>query len=160
MSKTETPDIVSLLRERGEWKDGGKVWEQDALCAVAAAEIERLRSELAKQGETWRKTLHVERECSLNETRLKDQFRSRALATEAELAKHQWRTMDDAPRDGTLVIVWCPASEDAFDIAYAALDFYEPAIAEWRRSRPDQQPTHWMPLPPPPPSPPGENDGR
>ena len=29
MSKTETPDIVSLLRERGEWKDGGKVWEQD-----------------------------------------------------------------------------------------------------------------------------------
>lgn len=77
----------------------------------------------------------------------------------AELAKHQWRTMDDAPRDGEIVIVWCPADEDSLDIAHATLDFYEPAIAEWRRSRPDQQPTHWMPLPPPPPSPPGENDG-
>lgn len=158
MSKTETPDIVEYLTETADCcaEDGNAGIA--AVMKLAAAEIERLRSELAKQGETWRKTLHVERECSLNETRLKDQFRSRALATEAELAKHQWRTMDDAPRDGEIVIVWCPADEDSLDIAHATLDFYEPAIAEWRRSRPDQQPTHWMPLPPPP-SPPGENDG-
>lgn len=152
MSKTETPDIVSLLRERGEWKDGGKVWEQDALCAVAAAEIERLRSELAKQGEIWRKTLHVERECSLNETRLKDQFRSRALATEAELAKHQWRTIVDAatddfdaPEDIDLLLGWFdgPAWRIEIGTAWSSYDGWQTTA------------THWQPLP----SPPGENDG-
>jgi len=164
VSKTETPDIVSLLRERGEWKDGGKVWEQDALCAVAAAEIERLRSELAKQGEIWRKTLHVERECSLNETRLKDQFRSRALATEAELAKHQWRTMDDAPLTGlrvtseTLLLAHASKKWIRFGKWYVQERcwYYSGTNerSQWAQVKGDA-PTHWQPLP----SPPGENDG-
>ena len=85
MSKTETPDIVALLRERGAWHDEGKVWEQDALCVAAAAKIERLR---------------------------------------AELAKHQWRTMDSAPKDGTPVLLSIPAHDAAHigrwnDDAYA-----------------------------------------
>ena len=120
MSKTETPDIVERLQTAIDDRGKGSVWGYAGLLEDATAEIERLRT---------------------------------------ELAKHQWRTMDDAPRDGEIVIVWCPADEDSLDIAHATLDFYEPAIAEWRRSRPDQQPTHWMPLPPPPPSPQGENDG-
>lgn len=47
----------------------------------AAAEIERL----TREATTFRETLRIERDCRLNETRQKDQYRSRALAAESSL---------------------------------------------------------------------------
>jgi hypothetical protein len=40
-------DIIERLRERGIWSDGGKVWDQDALCAAAATALEAKDKELA-----------------------------------------------------------------------------------------------------------------
>jgi len=44
-----TDDIVTRLRERGEWDThpmGGREWFPDELCEEAADEIERLREEV------------------------------------------------------------------------------------------------------------------
>jgi len=42
---------------------------------------------LAKLDSSWRESLRIERDCQLNETRLKDEFRTRALAAESKLAR-------------------------------------------------------------------------
>jgi len=125
MSKTETPDIVALLRERGAWHDEGKVWEQDALCVAAAAKIERLR---------------------------------------AELAKHQWRTMESAPLTGlrvtseTLLLAHASKKWIRFGKWYVQERcwYYSGTNerSQWAQVKGDA-PTHWQPLP----SPQGENDG-
>ena len=46
-------DIVTRLRERGEWDAhpmGGREWFPDELCEEAADEIERLRAEVTRLG--------------------------------------------------------------------------------------------------------------
>ena len=48
MSKTETPDIVTLLQTAIDDRGKGSVWGYAGLLEDAAAEIERLRSELAR----------------------------------------------------------------------------------------------------------------
>lgn len=52
MSKTETPDIVTMLQTAINDRGKGSVWGYAGLLEDAAAEIERLRSELAKH--QWR----------------------------------------------------------------------------------------------------------
>lgn len=52
MSKTETPDIVERLQTAIDDRGKGSVWGYAGLLEDAAAEIERLRSELAKH--QWR----------------------------------------------------------------------------------------------------------
>lgn len=48
MSKTETPDIVERLQTAIDDRGKGSVWGYAGLLEDAAAEIERLRSELAR----------------------------------------------------------------------------------------------------------------
>lgn len=48
MSKTETPDIVTMLQTAINDRGKGSVWGYAGLLEDAAAEIERLRSELAR----------------------------------------------------------------------------------------------------------------
>ena len=52
MSKTETPDIVTMLQTAINDRGKGSVWGYAGLLEDATAEIERLRSELAKH--QWR----------------------------------------------------------------------------------------------------------
>ena len=59
MSKTETPDIVERLQTAIDDRGKGSVWGYAGLLEDATAEIERLRSELAKH--QWR-TIYDEAE--------------------------------------------------------------------------------------------------
>ena len=43
---TDTSDLVEQLKQRGTWSDGGKVWEQDALCVAAATALEAKDKEI------------------------------------------------------------------------------------------------------------------
>lgn len=52
MSKTETPDIVTMLQTAINDRGKGSVWGYAGLLEDATAEIERLRTELAKH--QWR----------------------------------------------------------------------------------------------------------
>jgi hypothetical protein len=52
MSKTETPDIVTMLQTAINDRGKGSVWGYAGLLEDATAEIERLRAELAKH--QWR----------------------------------------------------------------------------------------------------------
>lgn len=52
MSKTKTPDIVTMLQTAINDRGKGSVWGYAGLLEDATAEIERLRSELAKH--QWR----------------------------------------------------------------------------------------------------------
>ncbi len=51
MSKTETPDIVTMLQTAINDRGKGSVWGYAGLLEDATAEIERLRTELAKQSQ-------------------------------------------------------------------------------------------------------------
>ena len=139
MSKTETPDIVERLLMHGGKAD---IEEVLADCREAAAEIERLRESAKGQ-------LVVVRHAQ----RLREEAEAEAGRLRSELAKHQWRTMDSAPRDGIYVLVWRPDEGDGYHEAHIWIDCY--LDSSWYHSRRYQQPTHWQPLP----SPPGENDG-
>jgi len=64
----------------------------------------------------------------------------------------KWSPIATAPKDGTKILVWRP-HEDHNNVAHAGVDFWKInhyGNGEWYRSRRHQQPTHWMPLPPPP----------
>lgn len=122
MSKTETPDIVTMLQTAINDRGKGSVWGYAGLLEDATAEIERLRT---------------------------------------ELAKHQWRTMESAPRDGTSILaVICgrhPGTGRPFIpevVSYNENGYWDNCM--WvDDGTPHYNPTHWQPLP----SPPGENDG-
>lgn len=77
-------DIVERLRaaESILGKKPCEVYRLRQDCADAATEIERLRREVG----SFRETLRIERDCRLNETRLKDQYRDRALTAESAVA--------------------------------------------------------------------------
>lgn len=121
-SKTETPDIVEMLAETSEACAEDCNTGIAAVMKMAAAEIERLRS---------------------------------------ELAKHQWRTMESAPRDGTSILaVICgrhPGTGRPFIpevVSYNENGYWDNCM--WvDDGTPHYNPTHWQPLP----SPQGENDG-
>lgn len=121
MSKTETPDIVEMLQTAINDRGKGSVWGYAGLLEDATAEIERLRS---------------------------------------ELAKHQWRTMESAPRDGTSILaVICGRHPDTgHPFIPEVVEFNENGYWDncmWGDDSTRQyDPTHWQPLP----SPPGENE--
>lgn len=58
-----------------------------------------------------------------------------------------WRPIETAPRDGTVLLVW-RESERGYDHARMGTDWFEGGV--WQRSRRLMPPTHWMPLPSPP----------
>lgn len=78
-------------------------------------------------------------------------------ATAAESERRAWRPTETAPRDGTEVLV-CRVYEDG-KAEYAVAHNYDDGNG-WRdmgdlgwagmSHEEDNQPTHWMPLPPPP----------
>ena len=172
MSKTETPDIVERLRRdletlrpyigrpiggegsaaRIEQENKSAAYKEavemvnllsegiEALSDPVVVHINMLRGVIAKP--SWPNILHLYPEKRDDIERL-----------HSELAKHQWRAMDGAPRDGTYVLVWRPDEGDGHHEAHVGIDCY--LDSSWYRSRRNQQPTHWQPLP----SPPGENDG-
>ncbi len=61
----------------------------------------------------------------------------------------KWQTIETAPKDGTRILVWRPR-EDRDNPAHHGIDRWSDYSQSWWNSRRDQQPTHWMPLPPPP----------
>ena len=65
----------------------------------------------------------------------------------------KWQPIETAPKDGTKVLVWRPSIGTHYEepkelIAHADVDVW--VEGNWWRSRCNQQPTHWMPLPAPP----------
>jgi len=63
-----------------------------------------------------------------------------------------WRTIDNAPRDGTNIDVWCPEPGGGYRIANA---WWCSALQKWRTYGDSgiawaHEPTHWRPLPLPP----------
>lgn len=81
----------------------------------------------------------------------------------ADEVKWEWRPIDTAPRDGTPVLLWSiyEMIDGACSVAVFAPDFdswvgmcegdlldikTERGLVWWKV----QDPTHWMPLPPPP----------
>ena len=121
MSKTETPDIVTMLRDVGYHLSDTGQQAYGSMMQQAAAEIERLRT---------------------------------------ELAKHQWRTMESAPRDGTSILaVICgrhPGTGRPFIpevVSYNENGYWDNCMWVDDGTR-QYDPTHWQPLP----SPPGENE--
>jgi len=85
-----------------------------------------------------------------------ERLHTRAEKAEAELAKHQWRTIESAPDNVTVIV--CGFGYAGYFVATAQrrnghwyqfdhmLDGFDAECAA---------PTHWKPLP----SPPGESDG-
>ena len=72
-----------------------------------------------------------------------------ALLPQEAAGRAGWRTIDSAPRDGTLVLLFGGLKGD-YDWPYVGLF---PKVAWYRvggRSNENAEPTHWMPLPDPP----------
>jgi len=61
----------------------------------------------------------------------------------------EWREIATAPKDGSRVLVYRP---DATSRRKIGIDSRTPDKFDgaWQHSRPDEQPSHWMPLPAPP----------
>lgn len=69
-----------------------------------------------------------------------------------------WRPIETAPKDGTLILVAGPKMGVMFDataitvVAWGGFE-WKPMVGGWQAyedSLEDAQPTHWMPLPDPP----------
>lgn len=60
-----------------------------------------------------------------------------------------WRPIKTAPKERK-VLVWRPDEGDGIHHGHHAVDHYSVGARAWWKSRRDQQPTHWMPLPTPP----------
>lgn len=86
-------------------------------------------------------------------------IRDTIIATLA-LLEPGWRAdMENAPRDGTQILVW-REHEHGFERARIGVDSWSDRHNAWYHSRRLMQPTHWMPLPDAPqPKSEGERDG-
>lgn len=62
----------------------------------------------------------------------------------------KWQQIDTAPKDGTLILLWCEKATEPslarFDNGYWRNNHYGEREMYWHFSNP----THWMPLPPAP----------
>tara|TARA_Y100000310_G_scaffold345377_1_gene464284 strand:- start:4079 stop:4309 length:231 start_codon:yes stop_codon:yes gene_type:complete len=60
-----------------------------------------------------------------------------------------WQSIETAPKDGTMVLVWWPCWSD-----HAVVAAYSPKVGSWwaheQLADENPEPTHWMPLPIPP----------
>lgn len=74
---------------------------------------------------------------------------------DAILSRSGWRPIETAPRDGTLIDVWCPGIGRVADVQWEPFvnDFARAVTIEgepgWTHY-PNAPPTHWQPLPTPP----------
>lgn len=55
-----------------------------------------------------------------------------------------WRSMDSAPKDGTMVLLWCK-----YETPHEVVGYFDTRIRLWLMGEDcdDTEPTHWMPLP-------------
>lgn len=63
-----------------------------------------------------------------------------------------WQPIKTAPKDGTNIIVYRPSFDGRY-IPQVGMDWWfktNSGDMTWAKSRPDTQPTHWMPFPEPP----------
>jgi hypothetical protein len=63
-----------------------------------------------------------------------------------------WQPVETAPYETEVLTFW-PGSESRNPVYLINTKNSGTALGKrdgWWRSKPDQQPTHWMPLPPPP----------
>ncbi len=77
-----------------------------------------------------------------------EKFHSESLQIEIDKAKDKlaspaWRTMDDAPKDGTWVALWEPGRNEVVAGFFLVDDL-------WMINDYPCTPTHWQPLPAPP----------
>ena len=69
-------------------------------------------------------------------------------------AKIEWLPMYTAPKDGREILCYAPGNQRA--VAHidheplVKVDYYSKGDGAWRRMRPRNPYTHWMPLPNPP----------
>lgn len=67
------------------------------------------------------------------------------------LLLNEWQKIDSAPKDGTLVLCFCPNEVSGLKIV--TLLFHQ-GYLHWADATGDgwnlYEPTHWMPMPPPP----------
>lgn len=66
-----------------------------------------------------------------------------------------WQPIETAPRDGTYLCLYAPTRKEPFQCGcwiWETDDNDDPSDGTWwlGDGREDDQPTHWMPLPPPP----------
>lgn len=59
-----------------------------------------------------------------------------------------WQPIETAPRDGTRVLLFAPATKDR--AAVVRNDYWWSQERAWAHMRPDHSYTHWRPLPAPP----------
>lgn len=69
-----------------------------------------------------------------------------------QMRDQRWRTIDNAPKGGEEFLTYANGNKSA---VYERDKFQTIVISKWKngvlwRNRPDNMPTHWMPLPQPP----------
>ncbi|MDP9196105.1 MAG: DUF551 domain-containing protein [Pseudomonadota bacterium] len=79
----------------------------------------------------------------------------KALNTRANIPSQEWRPIEEAPKDGTNVLLFNPAKGTTpFRVREAKWCVTKSGGSTWRLSSgpfwAHNEPTHWMPLPPPP----------
>lgn len=67
----------------------------------------------------------------------------------------EWQPIETAPKDGTVVMLWVKNWRKTIPVMigwYGKITFENPAgwVGEHCKVNHIDQPTHWMPLPPPP----------
>lgn len=162
-------DIVEQLRDMAEMPLGGA--PVDPLIEViqhmgheAADEILRLRAELAALREPAGNALvevavaeiaRVIARTGMGRVFLSqsgpgdgdDIARAVLAAVLPRVRAEGWRTIESAPKDGTVVQLWSPdAARHGVMLGYFSDDWFE----EWTDNFIDAEPTRWRPLPPPP----------
>lgn len=73
-----------------------------------------------------------------------------ALTAAGYAVEQGWRTIDTAPRGGTLLLCYAPAVLPDYSTSVQRLDRWEGKYAGFAHMRPGQPYTHWRPLPAPP----------
>ena len=63
------------------------------------------------------------------------------------LAETPWRPIEEAPKDGTWIMTYCPALSVA---SYPTVVFWDDGWVPPGNDLSEVEPTHWMPLPAPP----------
>lgn len=123
--------------------------------AALLADAERLREEACEYYITPEKVTRFDSPEAVREMRRK--AAGRMLEMEAEAERQRWQPIDTAPRN-TSVLIYLPNREHYGEPIYRAILVDMGSGPRWtttglhigRDLCKDEQPTHWMPLPPPP----------
>ena len=71
-----------------------------------------------------------------------------ALAAPPTAQAEGWRDIATAPKDSKARLVWCPERKNIYAVTWLVKKGW--VVFGGRLLTEDEQPTHWMPLPPPP----------